>query len=136
MFQFDKQSNDYLLIHDGQSPRIFRSAFASQQFEFPISIYRNGSHILVNFVTDHEMTGLGFTAFFHSNLEKYSVCDLALDLEEKTLIIDSKLPKGTYCDWLIKSQDNGTYVTLEFQEFNVRNIIAIKEWFKCINSNS
>ena len=130
MFQFDKQGNDYLLIHDGQSPRIFRSAFASQQFEFPISIYRKGSHILVNFVTDHEMTGLGFTAKFNSTpnyLERYSVCDLALDLEEKTLIIDSKLPKGTYCDWLIKSQDNGTYVTLEIQEFNVRNIIAIKE---------
>ena len=131
MFQFDKQSNDYLLIHDGQSPRIFRSAFASQQFEFPISIYRNGSHILVNFVTDHEMTGLGFTAKFNSTpnyLERYSVCDLAHKKKEKTLIIDSKLPKGTYCgDWLIESEDNDTYVTLEFQEFNVRNIIAIKE---------
>ena len=65
MFQFDKQSNDYLLIHDGQSPRIFRSAFASQQFEFPISIYRKGSHILVNFVTDHEYNAQGFIAKFY-----------------------------------------------------------------------
>ena len=64
MFQFDKQSNDYLLIHDGQSPRIFRS-FASQQFEFPISIYRNGSNILVNFVTDHEYNAQGFIAKFY-----------------------------------------------------------------------
>ena len=84
--------------------------------------------MLVQFVTDHEWTGSGFTAKFSSTpnyLERYTVC--GLDLEKRTLTIDSKLPKGTYCQWSISSQDNDTYITLEFQEFNVRNIIAIKE---------
>ena len=51
------------------------------------------------------------------------------------LIIESNLPIGTYCQWSILAQDDDSYVILEFQTFNVRNIIALKEWFNCVNSD-
>ena len=134
MFQFDWQGNDYLSIYDGQdfqSQQIHKATFSPPQEsdDYPISIYSSGSHMLVQFVTDHEWTGSGFTAKFSSTdffLERYTLCNL-LDLKKRTLIVDSVLPKGTYCQWSISSEDDDTYVTLEFQEFNVRNIVAIKE---------
>ena len=36
-------------------------------------------------------------------------------------------PVGHSCQWQIDNPDNDTYVILEFQNFNVRNIMAIKE---------
>ena len=48
-------------------------------------------------------------------------------MENGTLIIKSNLPKGTYCQWPILADDNDTYVTVEFQLFNVRIVMAIKE---------
>ena len=51
-----------------------------------------------------------------------NVCDNALDLENERLNIEGNLPKGSYCQWLILAQDDDSYVTLEFQKFNVRNI--------------
>ena len=43
------------------------------------------------------------------------------------LIIESNLPENTHCQWSILAQDDDNYVTLEFKEFNVRKIIALKE---------
>ena len=53
-----------------------------------------------------------------------NICDNALDLAYGILNVEDNLPDGTYCQWLISAQDNDDYVTLEFQNFNVRNSIA------------
>ena len=34
---------------------------------------------------------------------------------------------GTYCQWLISAQEDDGYVTLEFQNFHVNEIIVVKE---------
>ena len=56
-----------------------------------------------------------------------SLCDNALDLANEILIVKYDLPDGTFCQWLISAQDNNGYVTLEFQNFNVRNTMAFKK---------
>ena len=48
-------------------------------------------------------------------------CDNALDLTNAILNVEDNISDGTYCEWLISSQDDDGYVTLEFQNFNVRN---------------
>ena len=55
-----------------------------------------------------------------------NICDNALDLSNGELIVEDNWPLGTYCQWLILAQDDNGYVTLEFQNFNVRNIIGFK----------
>ena len=55
-----------------------------------------------------------------------NLCDNALDLPNGILIVEDNLPDGTYCQWLISTQDNDGYVTLEFQNFYVRNSISFK----------
>ena len=55
-----------------------------------------------------------------------NICDNALDLSNGELIVEDNWPHGTYCQWLILAQDDNGYVTLEFQNFNVRNIIGFK----------
>ena len=60
-----------------------------------------------------------FSAFLTDNL-----CDNALDLANRQLIVVEWWPIGTYCQWMISAQDG--YVTIEFEHFNVRNTIAIK----------
>ena len=50
-----------------------------------------------------------------------NICDNALDLANGQLIVEDSWPLGTYCQWLISSQDNDGYVTIEFQNFKVRN---------------
>ena len=55
-----------------------------------------------------------------------NICDNALDLSNRELIVEDNWPLGTYCQWLILAQDHNGYVTLEFQNFNVRNIIGFK----------
>ena len=63
-----------------------------------------------------------FFAFLIDNL-----CDNALDLTIGQLIVENNWPYGTYCQWLLSAQDDDDYVTLEFQNFNVRKIIVLKE---------
>ena len=58
-----------------------------------------------------------FSALLEDNL-----CDNALDLTNKELIVDDSLPFGTYCQWLISAQEDDGHVTLEFQNFNVRKL--------------
>ena len=53
-----------------------------------------------------------------------NLCDNALSLANTQLKVEDNWPFGTYCQWLILTQDNDDYVTLEFQNFNVRNSIA------------
>ena len=55
-----------------------------------------------------------------------NLCDNALDLVNRQLKVEDVWPFGTYCQWLISAQDNNDYVTIEFQNFNVRNIIGFK----------
>ena len=55
-----------------------------------------------------------------------NLCDNALDLPNGILIVEDNLPDGTYCQWLISTQDNDGYVVLEFQSFNVGNTIIFK----------
>ena len=47
-------------------------------------------------------------------------CHNALDLSSGMLIVDSNLPFGTYCQWLISAVDDDHYVNLEFQNIDVR----------------
>ena len=54
-----------------------------------------------------------------------NICDNALNLANGILYVENNWPDGTYCQWLISAQDNNDYVTLEFQNFNVRNTIAL-----------
>ena len=54
------------------------------------------------------------------------ICDNALNLTNGMLKVEDYWPLGTYCQWLILAQDDNGYVTLEFQNFNVRNIIGFK----------
>ena len=63
-----------------------------------------------------------------------NLCHNALDLVNRQLKVKVNWPKGTYCQWLILAQDNNDYVTLEFQNFNVRNTIAFKKIFHYVNS--
>ena len=55
-----------------------------------------------------------------------NICDNALDLANGILNVRNNWPDGTYCQWLISTQDNDGYVTLEFQNFYVRNSISFK----------
>ena len=55
-----------------------------------------------------------------------NLCDNALDLTNEMLIVEYNWPDGTYCQWLISTQEDDGYVTLEFQNFNVRNSVASK----------
>ena len=53
-----------------------------------------------------------------------NICDNALNLANGILNVEDNWPPGTYCQWLISTPDNDDYVTLEFQNFNVRNTKA------------
>ena len=52
------------------------------------------------------------------------LCDNSLDKANGILNVENIWPWGTYCQWLISAQDNDDYVTLEFQNFNVRHTKA------------
>ena len=54
-----------------------------------------------------------------------NICDNALNLLNGELIVKDIWSYGTYCQWLISAQDDNGYVTLEFQNFNVWNIIEL-----------
>ena len=53
-----------------------------------------------------------------------NLCDNALNSTNGQLKVEDNWPDGIYCQWLISAQDNQDFVTLEFQNFNVRNSIA------------
>ena len=64
-----------------------------------------------------------------------NICDNALNLANGILSVENNWPLGTYCQWLISAQDNDYYVTLEFQNFNVRKTKALlKKIFDYANS--
>ena len=63
-----------------------------------------------------------------------NICDNALDLANGILNVEDNLTHSTYCHWLISAQDNEGYVTLEFENFNVRNSIVFYKTFNHINS--
>ena len=50
---------------------------------------------------------------------------LELIIEDDELM-DMYFPVGHSCQWQIDNPDNDTYVILEFQNFNVRIIMALK----------
>ena len=56
-----------------------------------------------------------------------NLCDNALDLANRILYVENNWPDGTHCLWLISAEDNDGYVTIEFQNFNVRNSIPFKK---------
>ena len=47
------------------------------------------------------------------------LCQNALDLKNKKLIVDNDWPAGTACQWLILAEDKNSYITLVFQNTNV-----------------
>ena len=51
---------------------------------------------------------------------KDNKCGNALDLINGQLIVENDLPLSTHCQWMISAQDDDGYVTLEFQNFNVK----------------
>ena len=63
-----------------------------------------------------------------------NICDNALDLANGILHVENNWPDGTFCQWVMSTQDNDSYVTLEFQNFNVRNTIALKNIYDYVNS--
>ena len=58
-----------------------------------------------------------------------NICDNALDMANGILNVEDNWPDRTYCQWLISAQDENGYVTLEFENFNVRNTIAFEKIF-------
>ena len=66
---------------------------------------------------------------------KDNQCDNALDLTNGQLIVENNWDDGTYCQWMISAQDDDGYVTLEFQNFNVKITLALKEWCHCMKIN-
>ena len=48
-----------------------------------------------------------------------NLCQNALDLTNRKLIVDNNWPLGTYCQWLISAEDENSYITLEFQNIKV-----------------
>ena len=58
---------------------------------------------------------------------KDNLCDNVLDLINGQLIVENDLPDGTYCQRMISAQEADGYVTLEFQNFNVKITLALKE---------
>ena len=54
-----------------------------------------------------------------------NLCDNALDLANGILNVIDNWPHGTYCQWLISAEDNDGYVTIEFQNFQVRNTMYV-----------
>ena len=57
------------------------------------------------------------TIFVHA-LE--NLCENALDLSNRELIVDNNWPFGTHCQWLISAVDDQHYVNLEFENIDVR----------------
>ena len=53
-----------------------------------------------------------------------NLCENALDLSNGKLIVESNLPVGTFCKWLISAVNDKQYVNLEFENLDVR----ISEW--------
>ena len=106
-----------------------------------------GNQLFISYTSNSIGAGKGFSAsftfgkkvanfnFFESldmwllfALLKDNLCDNALDLINGQLIVENDLLNGTYCQWMILAQDDNGYVTLEFQNFNVRNSIAFKRY--------
>ena len=58
-----------------------------------------------------------------------NLCDNALDLANGILKVEDDRRFSTYCQWLISAQDENGYITLEFENFNVRNTIAFEKIF-------
>ena len=56
-----------------------------------------------------------------------NICDNALDLANGILSVKNNWPHGTYCQWLISAQNDDDYVTIEFQNINVRKNVTLKE---------
>ena len=58
-----------------------------------------------------------------------NLCDNALDLANGILNVEDNLPDGIYCQWIISAPEKDGYVTLEFENFNVRrNCIERMIW--------
>ena len=57
-------------------------------------------------------------SFSAHNLDNW--CENALDLTIGKLIVESNLPFGTYCQWMISAVDDTHYVNLEFENLDVR----------------
>ncbi len=49
-------------------------------------------------------------------------CDNALDLINNHLIVNENLPYGIHCQWLIYTEINNSFITLEFSNITVRNL--------------
>ena len=49
-----------------------------------------------------------------------NLCENALDLSNRKLIVDNNWPFGTHCQWLISAVDDQHYVNLEFENIDVR----------------
>ena len=58
-----------------------------------------------------------FQKYFLFSLD--DVCKNALDLSKGTLNIGTSWKFGTYCQWTIPIKDDNSYVTLEFQDYDV-----------------
>ena len=54
-------------------------------------------------------------------------------MKNRELVGDDNWPDHTRCQWLISAQEDNEYVTLEFQNLNVKRI-ALKK--NCIPNNS
>ena len=53
-----------------------------------------------------------------------NLCENALDLSNRTLIIRNNWPLGTHCQWLISTEAKNFYTTLELEYLKVRLILG------------
>ena len=85
-------------------------------------------------VTKFNFSGINTCNKFYCLTLTDNLCNNALDLANAILNVEDNWPDGTYCQWLISAQDDNGYVTLEFQNLNVRNTIALKKLFDYLDS--
>ena len=55
--------------------------------------------------------------FLYLHLENF--CENALDLSNRKLIVKNNWPFGTHCQWLISSEAENFYITLELKSLKV-----------------
>ena len=109
--------SDYLSIHDG--PDLQSLPISKWDFNFhghQKSFSSSGSHMLIQFVTDHEGTWPGFSAkYYHSPINP--ICKDWLNIN--TGFLTSPNHPTMDCSWVITAS-KGSTILIQFQVFEVK----------------
>ena len=71
-----------------------------------------------NFETVHLFSSGGMIKILIHSSE--NLCNNALDLSNRELVVENDWPFGMECQWLISAVDDQHYVNLEFENLDVK----------------